>query len=481
MDPTNNTTCTDLKEETLMNMKRTVAGFLAVLMMMAIIPSFAEEATAPVALDIQPEEAQPAEAAEAPAEEKTEAEPTTEAPAEEKAEAEPTTEAPAEETPTEAAPVTDAKNATAITDNQKLDAAYTLALNAITSEDYETAKEYINICFAYCDAQSNPVMFSDLLLKRACIDVIEQKNDMALLNLDAATRVKPDLADAYLVKTQVYASLGDADRAISSLEKYIELTQDTALYETVAQLQEAKGDIKAAQAAYDKFVAGAGAEVEEAGFQAGLYKMEAGNFQEAIADFEAYKDNETYGAGAMYNIGICRMNLGEFAAAVEAFVSCEEKGGTFEGLYYNRGVCRLLTGKWADAATDFAKSIETEPYRDDATYNLGICQMQQEDYETAEATFTQYIAENDKTPENGEPAEAGSETERIVNYGAYYYRAACRAALGKLEDAVADYTVCIEQQYELAQSYYQRAQVYAALGDTGKQNADLAESLKYAE
>ena len=464
-----------------MNMKRTVAGFLAVLMMMAIIPSFAEEATAPVALDIQPEEAQPAEAAEAPAEEKTEAEPTTEAPDEEKTEAEPAVEAPAEETPTEATPATDTKNATAITDNQKLDAAYTLALNAITSEDYETAKEYINICFAYCDAQSNPVMFSDLLLKRACIDVIEQKNDMALLNLDAATRVKPDLADAYLVKTQVYASLGDADRAISSLEKYIELTQDTALYETVAQLQEAKGDIKAAQAAYDKFVAGAGAEVEEAGFQAGLYKMEAGNFQEAIADFEAYKDNETYGAGAMYNIGICRMNLGEFAAAVEAFVSCEEKGGTFEGLYYNRGVCRLLTGKWADAATDFAKSIETEPYRDDATYNLGICQMQQEDYETAEATFTQYIAENDKTPENGEPAEAGSETERIVNFGAYYYRAACRAALGKLEDAVADYTVCIEQQYELAQSYYQRAQVYAALGDTEKQNADLAESLKYAE
>lgn len=451
-----------------MNMKRTVAGFLAVLMMMAIIPSFAEEAMAPVALDIQPEaEAQPAETADTPDEEKTEAEPTTEAPA--------------EETPTEAAPATDTKNATAITDNQKLDAAYTLALNAITSEDYETAKEYIDICFAYCDAQSNPVMFSDLLLKRACIDVIEQKNDMALLNLDAATRVKPDLADAYLVKTQVYASLGDADRAISSLEKYIELTQDTALYETVAQLQEAKGDIKAAQAAYDKFVAGAGAEVEEAGFQAGLYKMEAGNFQEAIADFEAYKDNETYGAGAMYNIGICRMNLGEFAAAVEAFVSCEEKGGTFEGLYYNRGVCRLLTGKWADAATDFAKSIETEPYRDDATYNLGICQMQQEDYETAEATFTQYIAENDKTPENGEPAETGSETERIVNYGAYYYRAASRAALGQLENAIADYTVCIEQQYELAQSYYQRAQVYAALGDTEKQNADLAESLKYAE
>ena len=453
-------------------MKRIATWILAILMMMTIIPSFAEEATAPVALDVQPEtEAQPAETAEASAETKPAAE----------AEAEPvSTEAPAEETPAEPAPATDTQIA-AITDSQKLDAAYTLALNAITSEDYETAKEYINICFAYCDAQSNPVMFSDLLLKRACIDVIEQKNDMALLNLDAAIRVKPDLADAYLVKTQVYASLGDADRAISSLEKYIELTQDTALYETVAQLQEAKGDIKAAQAAYDKFVAGAGAEVEEAGFQSGLYKMEAGNYQDAITDFEAYQDSETYGAGALYNIGICRMNLGEFAAAVDAFVRCEEKGGTFEGLYYNRGVCRLLTEGWADASTDFARSIETEPYQDDATYNLGICQMQLEDYETAEATFTRYIEGKEKATADGEQAEAGNETERIVNYGAYYYRAACRAALGKLEDAVADYTVCIGQQYELAQSYYQRAQVYAALGDTEKQNTDLAESLKYAE
>lgn len=38
----------------------------------------------------------------------------------------------------------------------------------------------------------------------------------------------------------------------------------------------------------------------------------------------------------------------------------------------------------------------------------------------------------------------------------------------------------IENQYELGQSYYQRAQIYAALGDTEKQNADLAESLKHS-
>ncbi len=439
-----------------MNMKKTAAGILAGLMLTASIPAvFAED--------------EPAETAAQETAETT---------------AEAVLDSGAAENTAETADSSAAM--TAVTDNQQLDAAYTLALNAITSEDYETAKEYLNICFAYCNAQNNPIMFSDLLLKRACIDVIEQKNDMALLNLEAAIRVKPDLADAYLVRTQVYASMGDADRAIESLEKYIELTQDTSLYETVAQLQEAKGDIQAAQAAYDKYVAGAGAEVEEAGFQAGLYKMENGNFAEAITDFEAYTENETFGAGAMFNIGVCKMNLGDYAGAIEAFTGCEEKGGTFEGLYYNRGVCSLLSEKWESAAADFTKSIETEPFTEDSRYNLAICKMQMNDYESAAATFTEYIGDGEQSEKTEEKADSAAEEESEtagkanVNYGAYYYRAACRAALGQLEGAVADFTVCIENQYELGQSYYQRAQIYAALGDTEKQNADLAESLKHS-
>ena len=365
-------------------------------------------------------------------------------------------------------------------DTQKLDASYTLALNAINAEDYETAKEYLNVCFAYCDPVSNPTMYADLLLKRACIDVIEEKNDMALLNLDAALRISPDMADAYLVRTQVYAAQGEVDAAITNLEKYIELTEDTSLYETVAQLNEAKGDIEAAQAAYDKYVEGAGGEVAEAGFQSGLYKMQAGKLEEAIEAFEAYAEDETYGAGAAYNTGICKMNLGDYAGAIEAFNTCEEKGGEFEGLKYNRGVCSLLSEQWEAAAADFTASIESEPYVDDARYNLAICQMQQEDYETAVATFTELIGDGEQADEAGNEETEETE-ERVVNDGAYYYRAVSYAALGKLEEAKADYTTCIEHGYELAQSYYQRAQVNAALGDTDAQNADLQASLSAAE
>ena len=46
-----------------------------------------------------------------------------------------------------------------IADPQKLDAAYTLALNAINAEDYETAKEYLDICFVYCDPRDDSTLY----------------------------------------------------------------------------------------------------------------------------------------------------------------------------------------------------------------------------------------------------------------------------------------------------------------------------------
>lgn len=368
-------------------------------------------------------------------------------------------------------------------EEQKLYVAYTLALNAINAEDYDTARKYINIAFAYCDRQANAEMYADLLLKQACIDVIGGDNNLALMALDASLAVNPELADAYLVRTQVYSAMHEVDKAIENLEKYIELSQDTALYQTVAQLEEARGDAKAAQAAYEKFVQNAGGEVEEAGYQSGLYKMMNGDFGEAITDFEAYAENETYKAGALYNIGICKMNLEDYAGAGEAFAGCEAAGGTFEGLYYNLGICRLTEKDWAAAADYFKKSIETEPYRKDALFNLSLCRMEQEDYAGAIEGFTEYIGDGAAEPEWLKPqkAEAADESTPGVNYAAYYYRAACRTAVGELEAAAADYTECISNGYEPAQSYYQRAQVYGAMGETEKQNADLVESLKYAE
>ena len=45
--------------------------------------------------------------------------------------------------------------------------------------------------------------------------------------------------------------------------------------------------------------------------------------------------------------------------------------------------------------------------------------------------------------------------------------------------ALKDLTACIEHGYNLGQSYYQRAQVYSAMGDDEHYVEDLEESLNY--
>ena len=354
---------------------------------------------------------------------------------------------------------------------QKLDAAFTLAQNASKKEDWATARKYLNIAFAYCDRQSNPTAFAVLLLKQACLDVIEGDNDIALLALDAALTVDPDQADAYRVRAEIYTGAGNFTDAAANLEKYIELSQNTALYETVAQLHEANGDMAAAEAAYEKYATAVGEDDRDAGFQLGYYRMNNQKYEEAAEAFQAYAEDETYGAGALYNIGMCRMNLGDYAAAIEAFTAFEEKGVVFADLTpcYYRGYCYYMSGDPANAADDFARSVETESNADQARFFLGICKMDQGEYEAAVAAFDELVN-----------AYEGQE-ELTLNDAVYKFRAVCNAQLGNLEQAVQDLTVCIDHGYELADTYYQRSQVYAAMGDAESQEKDMQEFMRYAK
>ena len=352
---------------------------------------------------------------------------------------------------------------------QKIEKTYSLAMEAISSEDYAKAKEYLHICFAYCDPQSSPDLYADLLLKQAYIDVTEENYDIALLALDAAAELQPDLANVYLARTRAYSAQDHLTEAAENLEKYIELTGDASLYETAAQLYEGGGDTEAAQKAYDKYAESAGADNRETGFQAGRYRMGNGKYDEAIELFQAYTDDEQYAAGAQYNIGWCRMQQGDYEAAAAAFTACEEAGGTFTGLYYNRGICRMMSRDWENGAVDFARSIESEPYADDARYNLGICRMELGEYKDAAAAFDELIN------------SAGDKDDASLDDSVFYFRAVSNTELGNLEEAIRDLTVCIDHGYEPEQSYKQRAAVYAAMGDNDNQARDLENAREYAD
>lgn len=354
--------------------------------------------------------------------------------------------------------------AESVANEQLLSASYTLAMNALEAQDYETAKEYIDVCFAYCDKETNPEAYAELLATRASINVLEEKYELALLNLDAAAKVDPKRVETYIERLQIYAKQENVDKMIENLETYIELTQVSDMYESLAQLYEVKGDYADAQKAWEEYLKGAGAEVPTAEFQNGLYKYLMGDLDGAITSFETYLENEEYAANALFYIGVCKMDKFDFEGAAEAFTACEEKGGSFDGLYYNRGRCYFFTDKWVEAEADLNKAMEKESFKEESKYFVGQIRFQQEQYEEAVARFTEYI--NALT-------EAGVQ----MDPDAYFFRAAAEAVLGQYDKALADYDVCIAAGNRVFDCYSNKAIIYETLGDKEKQNEALEAAL----
>ena len=346
-------------------------------------------------------------------------------------------------------------------ETQKLDAYYSLALRYIETGEYDRALNYINACFDYFDEAEDTDLAADLYLKRACVYTMQDEDEAALQDLDKTLELAPDTANAYLVRTQIYSDSGLYSDAIENMEKYIELTDDQSMYQTLAQLYEASGDYESALSSYDTYTASTDVGETEASYQRGVYKMDLGLYSEAIEEFNGLTGDETYGISALYNIGVCNMNVQSYDEALEAFGKCIEAGGEFDGLYYNRGVCEMTQGDYEAAIADFTTSVDSESYAEDALYNRAICEMSSGKYSEAVSDFTTYLGQDENTG-----------IEQKDNDIALYYRAVCEMSIPDYDAAVADFTACMDagimaedSLFNRGLSYLQNENAEAAIAD----------------
>ena len=300
--------------------------------------------------------------------------------------------------------------AEATVDPQKLDTYYSLAVNYIGREDYDKALEYLTAALNFCDETTDAELCSDIHLKIGCVYTMQKQYDTATAELDEAIRIKPELSEAYLVKTQVYSDTGAYDDAIESLEKYIELSGDATMYETLAQLYSQVGNAEKALESYQAFSDASSENGVESAYRMGLYEMNLNKFEEAIAQFEACVDDDNYGPTARYNIGVCKMSLADYAGALEMFNACADLADQLDGLHYNTGVCNMSLEQYPEAIAAFTASIESESYQQDATYNRAVCHMSIEEYLEAIEDFTTYIDALNAVA--AEPAEPGRRSIR---------------------------------------------------------------------
>ena len=362
--------------------------------------------------------------------------------------------------------------ALAATDARKLDTYYSLAAQYLTREEYDKALDYLKNALEYCDEDTSTELVADIHLKIAYIYTIKQEYENALKELDELFLISPDLAEAYLIRMEIYSETGEYVKAAQDLEKYIELTGMKENYETVAKLYSMGGDQEKALESYQAYLDAMQIEGSRNTYETAAYKVESGLYQEAIADYESLLEDEEYGRAAAYNIGICYLQMEEYEKALDAFGKCSEYAAEIDGIYYNIGICNMQLGKLAEAIEAFGISYENESFKTDAIYNRAVCHFTLTNTDLEEETrkaelqaaiddFTAYLAL--MTEEAKVAAGEGAEVPETVNV-ANYYRAVCYVSLEEFEKAIEDYTACIEAGVYAEDSMYGRSLIYLQIG-----------------
>lgn len=336
--------------------------------------------------------------------------------------------------------------------SEKLSTYYEVIAGHIKLGNYDTAKEYVDKALKICTEEDNPDVYADLHLKAACIYSIKEDYEAALKELEESLRVCPDVAEAYLVRQEIYAKMNEPAKAVADLEKYIALSGDTSM----------NGDL------------------------ANLY-LQMEETQKAEESLRALAEASTDDPEAVpYNLALYEMNAGMYVEALANLQSCSKDSNKFPALYYNSGVCQMKTGAYEDAVKSFTDSLEKEDFRLDATFNRAASNMSMEAYEPAIDDFTAYIdairtkepaeptEEQAGEPETEAPAETGDQSEPAEQTEeaeddqvdeAYYYRAACYFTIGKYTEAAEDFTVCIDGGLNTEECLFNRATSRLLSGD----------------
>ena len=366
---------------------------------------------------------------------------------------------------------------------QKLNTYYNLAIGYIAREDYDKAMKHLDAALEICTPEYDAALYSDLHLKKGCVYTLRQEYDAALAELDEAIRVSPELSEAYLVKVQVYSETGNVAQAAVNLEKYIALSGDTSMNETLAQMYLQLENNAKADESYRQLAESISGDPTLVAYNQALYEINAGMYAEALANLQTCTDDHEKYPALHYNMGVCNMMLNNYEAAAEQFTASIEREDFHLDAVYNRAICNMTLQQFEPAIADFTEYIETrkatatasaeettEEATEEATEETTEETAEDAAEEPTEETTEEAIEETtEETAEDAaeEPTEETTEeaTEETVTAEsepdiAYYYRGVCYLSIAMYEEAIADFTICVENGISENESLLNRGLSY---------------------
>lgn len=295
-------------------------------------------------------------------------------------------------------------------------------------------------------------------LKKAAIEVLLEDYDAALKDIEVSIAMDPGDSDAYMLRGEVAYTLGDTETAKSSYRKYLEFVPgDEESLQTLAELDYGAGDCGGAAAYYDQLIDGS--QSPSAAWYLGRASCRAalGEYTAAIQDCRSYLDmssGEEAGA-AHYLAAVCGLQLGYYEEADLDFLASAKAGYEPADCYEQSVLCRFAMSDFAGVLESGGKLIGcgAEPADAGSFYQwMGVSAMSLEDYKTAAG----YL-------------EKGGE-----DYGDNaYYLGVCRMYLERYDEAIAAFSVSIENGYDLQLCYYNRGVCRIYQEEYGEARSDL--------
>ena len=168
-----------------------------------------------------------------------------------------------------------------------------------------------------------------------------------MLALDQVLQHKPDHADAYLIKAQIYAERGELEPLAEVLSSYMtyrpeEYAIRMVYAQTLFELQRFEDAIEQYRYLLESSAVQTGQ--GEIWYLLGLTYLQLSNYLESEEALQKAKLENPGLDGLDYYIGICQMSREAYAEAVESFTVAIEAESMRQHSHYSRGVCLLMIG-----------------------------------------------------------------------------------------------------------------------------------------
>ncbi len=275
----------------------------------------------------------------------------------------------------------------------------------------------------------------------------------------AALSDDPGNFSALVHRGDAYARQGDFDQAVADYTLAIQLRPDDAA------LYRRRGLAHARRQAHDKAVADYTEAVKleprnpEAYAHRALAHAQRKEYDQAIADYtEALRLNPRDEA-LYYNRGNAHYCKAEYDRAIADYTEAARLDPRNAPAFGNRGKAHALRGEHGKAVADFGRLLHLDPANVRAMWDRALSFIELGQYDKALADYDAAI--------RLEPSAA-----------LYRERGQARAAVGDLEQAIADFTEALAIDPQDVGAHLSRAGVYHDRGEFREALADLNEALR---